>query len=1376
MLEKRLILKVAVVLVMALAFCFTAMAEREKPPLPILSGSKAIGTNPMPAQEEARDIQQAIDYKNSIPQPVLPLSISRQYANDLKKSPVHTAPRPAMADKVDVLFEGFEGGIIPPTGWTVVVNNTYTWEIDTYAPFEGVYNATCLYDDTYSGDQDEWLISPVIDLGTSSWVLEFAWNGSYYWSVDPYDNCDLTVKISDDGGTTWDDLWNEDAEGVFTNWQWYEEMISLSAYSGNVQIAFVYTGYDGAQLSFDAVSVNDGAIPTGRCCYGDPASPSCIDEITEADCLATYSGRWTEGIKCDDEPCPLAPSNDTYDYAIDITGACPVNVTGTTIGATVDCPGVLDWNAVWYKFTVPYDYNRVDIDYCGTAIPVQCVGVVLYAEPVDCASYILYDNANWDDCGDENPSIMWMGLPAGTYYFPVYIGDADCLLSLEQDFQFTYCVSEIVPPENDDADKAEEIGEVTDLPFSTTLATFDGPGGCQTAPNVWFCYTATTTGLGQIDLCGSGYDTKLAVYEGCEVDGTGMPLGAQLGCNDDDSNGGGNVCSGKTLQSAVLLEVVAGNSYLIEVGGYSANVGDGDLSITVIVGGVCCDPLTGNCTDVADEATCLAAGGNYHAGEECASYTCPPPASEGDNCDDPVKVDIPGDLPYQDLSQYTCGRWNDYINTQMCYTSYGNGEDIVYELTVTASTTIEITIDPKGTTWTYCQIAVECPPVASTCVYYFRNTGGTAYSSDPVVLAPGTYYMIVDTWPSPDCIPDYDITLDVYEACDLDCPSGGIAEAEACGDDTNGGCSSDPPTEQFEAITPGTTVCGTCWADTELRDLDWYEFVTTESGDITWTGQGEFPTYMWILNAEGGCDGATVLASAGADPCTPITLTTYVAPGTYWLLVAPSDWLDIQCGGGGAYGPEYFATFTFEPGVSYCAASGGCDEYISNVTVGTINNSSACTGYADYTALSTTMEVGVGYPFSMTVGNAYSSDYGAVWVDWNQDMDFDDVNESIVLDVNYGVGPYTGTITPPGDALPGPTRMRVRLSYYSLPPACGATSYGEAEDYTITIGGGIEYCEASGGCDEFIENVTIGTINNTSDCDEYADYTALTTDVGTGGGYPISITVGNSYSADKGAVWVDWNVDGDFDDANEAITLAVSSGYGPYTGTINVPGDAPLGPTRMRVRVSYSTYPPACGVTTYGEAEDYTLNVVSIVIEPVLAIDPETMHYADGELVVDEDVTIWMGGNQLGFDVNDIEQATVTVNGVAPLAMEIGTHPDMTGDVLVITMSKIAFVQSYGLIWTGDPYTFTVAGDYTGGSFSETEDITLIGHIPGDVDKNGVVNVIDIILMINAKYKGGAAINPIQLADVNADGTFNVLDIVRMIDFKFKGGPAPIHP
>ncbi len=132
------------------------------------------------------------------------------------------------------------------------------------------------------------------------------------------------------------------------------------------------------------------------------------------------------------------------------------------------------------------------------------------------------------------------------------------------------------------------------------------------------------------------------------------------------------------------------------------------------------------------------------------------------------------------------------------------------------------------------------------------------------------------------------------------------------------------------------------------------------------------------------------------------------------------------------------------------------DETIACVQVGSIDNTTGyCTatnGYSDYTLTQfTDMRVGVEYPITITLSASYSSDKGAIWVDWNQDKDFDDAGESISMRVSSGKGPYYATIVPPAHASAGGTRMRVRMEYYHYPPACGDTNYGEIEDYTVNV-------------------------------------------------------------------------------------------------------------------------------------------------------------------------------------------------------------------------------------------------------------------------------------------------------------------------------------
>jgi GEVED domain len=129
------------------------------------------------------------------------------------------------------------------------------------------------------------------------------------------------------------------------------------------------------------------------------------------------------------------------------------------------------------------------------------------------------------------------------------------------------CAGQPGSSSNDRCADARTVGNVTNLPFDTRHATFDGPGHCMSSPNLWYRYAATCTGQAVVSLCGSGFDTMLAVYKGWEC----YPKASDLvGCDDD-------ACG---RQSELTFDVVAGDHYLIEVGGYGNLIGQGVLSIT----------------------------------------------------------------------------------------------------------------------------------------------------------------------------------------------------------------------------------------------------------------------------------------------------------------------------------------------------------------------------------------------------------------------------------------------------------------------------------------------------------------------------------------------------------------------------------------------------------------------------------------------------------------------------------------------------------------------------------------------------------------------------------------------------------------------------
>lgn len=143
-----------------------------------------------------------------------------------------------------------------------------------------------------------------------------------------------------------------------------------------------------------------------------------------------------------------------------------------------------------------------------------------------------------------------------------------------------------------------------------------------------------------------------------------------------------------------------------------------------------------------------------------------PAVTPGNDCSNPVLAST-ATLPYTD-NNYTCTRGNNYDAT--CLGSYDGGEDIVYELTVPSDVTVDILLDPLGTTYTGIAVFEGCP-LSGTCVDFSTNTGSTVHGILGVSLtaAVGTYYIMVDTWPSPDCIPDFDLTIQaqVVDYCTL---------------------------------------------------------------------------------------------------------------------------------------------------------------------------------------------------------------------------------------------------------------------------------------------------------------------------------------------------------------------------------------------------------------------------------------------------------------------------------------------------------------------------------------------------------------------------------------------------------------------------------
>lgn len=147
------------------------------------------------------------------------------------------------------------------------------------------------------------------------------------------------------------------------------------------------------------------------------------------------------------------------------------------------------------------------------------------------------------------------------------------------------------PPTNDSCHNALVVMLDEVISFSTIDASTDGPnhpddcissgvGPDSLGADIWYSFTSPNTGFVLWSMCGTAdFDTKIAVY----APGTICPPTDEdlLDCNEDATDQFNNACANAT--SAVSFEVIAGETYLLRLGGWispdSASSGTGTFTI-----------------------------------------------------------------------------------------------------------------------------------------------------------------------------------------------------------------------------------------------------------------------------------------------------------------------------------------------------------------------------------------------------------------------------------------------------------------------------------------------------------------------------------------------------------------------------------------------------------------------------------------------------------------------------------------------------------------------------------------------------------------------------------------------------------------------------
>jgi len=350
---------------------------------------------------------------------------------------------------------------------------------------------------------------------------------------------------------------------------------------------------DNCQQSPNPDQLDDDDDGLGNVCDNCPSADNVDQLDTDNDGV---------GDACDN--CPNAPNPDQSDSdgndigdACDIPGGGGGGPPGGGGGGPVCGDGVVEGDE---ECDPPVDFRCSTA--CRTILPPHCGdGVVNPGETEECDAGTGGDPVETADCDADCTDRV-----CGDGFINQTAGEqCDDGNTTPGDGCDSNCRVEANAVPNDSCANAIPISD-GETAYSNLNATTDGVAepSCnflfddpQIGSDVWFVYESSCQGEVVVSLCGSAYDTKLAVYEGA-----GCPSSAPIECSDDDC--------GVSFESRVtFMASSVGQMFMIRVGGFQGEQGDGFINIR------CDDDVC-----AAGSGDCFAAGGNGSRG--CDEATC----------------------------------------------------------------------------------------------------------------------------------------------------------------------------------------------------------------------------------------------------------------------------------------------------------------------------------------------------------------------------------------------------------------------------------------------------------------------------------------------------------------------------------------------------------------------------------------------------------------------------------------------------------------------------------------------------------------------------------------------------------------------------------
>lgn len=652
--------------------------------------------------------------------------------------------------------------------------------------------------------------------------------------------------------------------------------------------------------------------------------------------IGSTNGDLDGGTLCVTSVIP-PPANDNCAGAIALTapsGSC-VTTSGTTSGATssgvaLSCGSGAD-DDVWFTFNAPAAGSYV-VQVSGAGANFDAVVEVFSGA---CGSLTSLGCANSN--GNGGSEGLNVTVPAaGTYRVRVFHNGTGSSSTPT----FNICV--VTPPINDNCSGAINIpmNNCGSPLAATSLNASLSQAGCTgTADDdVWYSFVATGTGIAQLNLTSSAsYDAVLQVFSG-----TCGSLSAISGCINVTGNGG--------AESTTVTGLVNGQTYYVRV--YHSGTGSGSNTFTLCV------------TDIVP---CTLGTGNVNVAA----------------------------LPYNSGAVTTCGQVNDVTSTNVtnyCGSSYYyDGEDVVYNFTAPTSGQVTITLTSAGT-WTNLSAHEGCPTAGGPCVGSSQSSSGSK-TITICVTAGVTYYVVVDSWPSPACNA---YTLNISSVFgggasatnDLPCNAVPMTlNVPASGDNACTGSASEPANPS-------------CWS-TGVRNTVWYSIVAPASGQlkIKTLATGSNPLQnTQIAIYSGACGpGMTMIACNDNAPACG-TYTQYYSELSVTGLTPGVTYYIVVDGNGNSIGS--FDILAIDGTLNFPAVPGqDCFPALP------VCNNTMTTGNPGYQAIGGTCD-------HTGVNNCTSGEANSVWYEFTLATDTDVLFDIIPNDFGNPTNPITGQANP----------------------------------------------------------------------------------------------------------------------------------------------------------------------------------------------------------------------------------------------------------------------------------------------------------------------------------------------------------------------------